>query len=127
MPALRGPPRNLEKLMKIGNSLEGSASPPKADRADKATAPRQQEAAATTVTAAAKPTAPEPSANVAISSAAAKLAAAPANTDGTYDAAKVSRISQAISEGKFTVNASAIADKLIANAQELLDSRTNKH
>jgi len=37
-----------------------------------------------------------------------------------FDAEKVQRISEAIRDGKFTVNADAIADKLIANAQELL-------
>ena len=36
------------------------------------------------------------------------------------DAAKVARISQAIENGTFKVNAEAIADKLIANAKELL-------
>jgi len=37
-----------------------------------------------------------------------------------FDADKVSRIAQAIRDGKFQVNHEAIADKLIANAQELL-------
>ena len=37
-----------------------------------------------------------------------------------FDADKVSRIAQAIRDGKFQVNPEAIADKLIANAQELL-------
>ena len=41
--------------------------------------------------------------------------------EGAFDAAKVERITQAIRDGKLTVNAGAIADKLIANAQELLD------
>ena len=41
--------------------------------------------------------------------------------EGAFDAAKVDRIAQAIRDGKLTVNAGAIADKLIANAQELLD------
>ena len=41
-----------------------------------------------------------------------------ANAD--FDAEKVERIAQAIRDGKFKVNAEAIADKLIANAQELL-------
>jgi negative regulator of flagellin synthesis FlgM len=41
--------------------------------------------------------------------------------DGSFDAAKVERITQAIRDGTFTVNAGAIADQLIANAQELLD------
>ena len=40
--------------------------------------------------------------------------------EGVFDADKVQRISDAIREGKFTVNPDAIADKLIANAQELL-------
>lgn len=114
--------------MKIGNSHEGSASPPKTDRADRPSTARKPESAATTETVrpTAKAAAPAPSAQVAISNAAKLAASAPAD-DGSFDAAKVSRISQAISEGKFTVNANAIADKLVANAQELLDSRANKH
>jgi negative regulator of flagellin synthesis FlgM len=43
-----------------------------------------------------------------------------ADTDGTFDADKVARMAQAIRDGKFEVNADAIADKLIANTQELL-------
>ena len=38
-----------------------------------------------------------------------------------FDAEKVSRISTAIAEGRFQVNPGVIADKLIANARELLD------
>ncbi len=37
-----------------------------------------------------------------------------------FDAAKVEAIKQAISEGRFTINAEAIADKLIASTRELL-------
>ena len=40
-----------------------------------------------------------------------------------YDAARVSEIKQAISEGRFTINAGAIADRLINSAQELVDSQ----
>lgn len=109
--------------MKIGNSPEGSASPPKVERA----ASRKPESTATaTSQPAVKPATPEPSAQVAISSA-AQLAASAHHDDGSFDAAKVQRITQAISEGKFTVNARAIADKLVANAQELLNARANKH
>ena len=39
------------------------------------------------------------------------------------DAAKVSEIKQAISEGRFTINAGAIADRLINTAQELIQSQ----
>ncbi len=57
-------------------------------------------------------------AKVELSSTAASLrtTAAPAE----LDAAKVERITQSIAEGRFKVNAEVIADKLIANAQELL-------
>lgn len=40
--------------------------------------------------------------------------------DPAFDAQKVDRIATAIREGRFTVNAEAIADKLIINAEELL-------
>jgi negative regulator of flagellin synthesis FlgM len=60
----------------------------------------------------------EPSTHVALSSTSALLGADPA--DGAFDAEKVKRIAQAIRDGKFEVNPEAIADKLIANAQDLL-------
>lgn len=44
-----------------------------------------------------------------------------AQGDGAFDAAKVERIAQAIRDGTLKIDAGAIADKLIANAQELLD------
>lgn len=110
--------------MKIGNSPEGAVSPPKAERAD--TRKAETATSADTVRQAAPSATPAPSAQVAISSA-ARLAASGGTDDGSFDAAKVQRISQAISEGKFTVNAGAIADKLVANAQELLSARANKH
>lgn len=37
-----------------------------------------------------------------------------------FDAAKVEAIKQAISEGRYTINPEAIADKLIASTRELL-------
>ncbi|RZL09092.1 MAG: flagellar biosynthesis anti-sigma factor FlgM [Rubrivivax sp.] len=45
------------------------------------------------------------------------------STDGSFDAEKVSRIKQAIDNGTYKINADAIADKLINNAQELLSRR----
>lgn len=59
----------------------------------------------------------EPSAKVELSSAANVLST---GGDGDFDAQKVERVAQAIRDGKFEVNAEVIADKLIANAQELL-------
>ena len=37
-----------------------------------------------------------------------------------FDAEKVARIRQAVSDGTYRVNAEAIADRLLANAQDLL-------
>lgn len=55
---------------------------------------------------------------VALSTTAASLLAAGAPAE--FDAAKVALMSDAIARGTFVVNPEAIADKLIANAQELL-------
>ena len=62
-----------------------------------------------------------------VAEASAKVALSPAATalsgpvsDPSFDEAKVERIAQAIRDGKFTINAEAIADKLIVNAQDLL-------
>ena len=45
------------------------------------------------------------------------------DNEQTFDAARVSEIKQAISDGRFTINAGAIADRLIASAKELVDSQ----
>jgi negative regulator of flagellin synthesis FlgM len=62
--------------------------------------------------------APEPSAKVELSAAASVLAGGLA--DGSFDAQKVERISRAIREGTYRIDADAIADKLLANARELM-------
>ncbi|HNT37781.1 MAG TPA: flagellar biosynthesis anti-sigma factor FlgM [Rubrivivax sp.] len=67
--------------------------------------------------AAGSPAAADGSTKVAISSKAAALAA---GSDGSFDAAKVERVGQAIKDGSYRIDAEVIADKLIANAQELL-------
>lgn len=59
----------------------------------------------------------EPSAKVELSSAAMLSTE---GSDGSFDTEKVKRIAAAIRDGQFEINAEAIADKLIANAQELL-------
>lgn len=40
-----------------------------------------------------------------------------------FDAARVSKIKQAIADGKFQINAGAIADRLISSARELVNSQ----
>lgn len=60
----------------------------------------------------------EPSAKVQLSTASSVSGGAV--DDASFDKAKVERISAAIRDGRFQVDAGAIADKLIANAQELL-------
>jgi negative regulator of flagellin synthesis FlgM len=63
----------------------------------------------------------EASATVELSVSAAALAA----TGAEFDAEKVERIAQEIREGRYKINAEAIADKLIANAQEALQRAKN--
>jgi negative regulator of flagellin synthesis FlgM len=58
------------------------------------------------------------SAKVELSATAAALSGGVA--EGSFDQAKVDRIAQAIRDGNYQINADAIADKLISNAQELL-------
>ncbi|MFO1270994.1 MAG: flagellar biosynthesis anti-sigma factor FlgM [Rubrivivax sp.] len=67
----------------------------------------------------------QPSAHVALSPAATALAGGTDAADGSFDSQKVERIAQAIKDGKFKVNPEAIADKLIANARELLGKNAN--
>ncbi|PND36623.1 flagellar biosynthesis anti-sigma factor FlgM [Paucibacter aquatile] len=107
--------------MKIGNSPEIASSAVTADKAGAAQTGRAQGQGATAQVAGKK--APEASATLELSTNATKLLAGVAE-DGSFDAEKVGRISQAISDGKFTVNANVIADKLIANAQEMLSRMT---
>ena len=84
---------------------------------NKPIAPASGHAATAPDKAAAGSAQPEASSKVALSPAASLLV-----NDGNaeFDAAKVARIAAAIRDGKFQVNAEAIADKLIAHTKELL-------
>ena len=69
---------------------------------------------------AAKAAAPEASAKVALSPAAALLVK---ESQADFNADKVARIAQAIREGKFEINAEAIADGLLAHTRDVLSRR----
>lgn len=100
--------------MKIGNIQEKPATAPAP-----APAPTGKAAANETSAAAlASATSAEASAKVELSSAAASLMASTGSPE--FDTAKVARITQAIADGSFKIDPEVIADKLIANAQELL-------
>ncbi len=97
--------------MKIGQIENKPLSPAMADRKAAAAAPQTAGSA-------------EPSARVALSPTVTQLAAG--GTEGVFDSNKVQRISDAIRDGKFQINPEAIADKLIANAQELLGNMARR-
>jgi negative regulator of flagellin synthesis FlgM len=88
------------------------------NKANLATPATDRKAAAGTQAAA-----PEPSAKVELSSTVSVLASV--GSDGSFDAQKVERLSRAIRDGSFRIDADAIADKLIANARELLNRGAN--
>ncbi len=60
---------------------------------------------------------------VQLSSLASQLLAT--ESESPFDAGRVGEIKQAIAEGRFSINAGAIADRLIASAKELVDSQQN--
>ena len=95
--------------MKIGNTLDHPALA--APSAGTAVASQPAATAATPAAGA------DASAKVELSSAASLMNA---SGGAEFDAEKVARISQAISDGSFKIHPEVIADRLIANAQELL-------
>jgi negative regulator of flagellin synthesis FlgM len=105
--------------MKIGNPAEKTA--PVAPTPARTTAGETAKAGETAAASSAAAT--DPSAKVELSSAASSLLAGSASSD--FDADKVARIAQAISDGKFKINAEAIADKLISNANEVLGNTSH--
>lgn len=62
-----------------------------------------------------------PAAEVKISAASAQLAGA--SSGAPIDGARIAEIKLAISEGRFQINAEAIADSLIDTARDLLNSQ----
>ena len=103
--------------MKIGSPAD-KPTPPAAAPASSAPGASPRDVAGATPPA-------EASAQVALSNT-AKLLSGNDAASGDFDTQKVERMSQAIEKGEFQVNAEAIADKLIANAAELLSGGTAK-
>jgi len=85
-----------------------------------AAAPARKEAAATATN-----TASSAGVAVSVSAAVRDLEQANRGESPDVDLDKVQAVRQAIADGRYSVNAEAIADKLLANAQEMLD-RTSR-
>ena len=66
----------------------------------------------------------EPTDKVELSSLGSQIGASVGGA-GDFDVEKVESIKQAIRDGRFSVNAGAIADRLIADAREMLGPKVN--
>ena len=97
--------------MKIGSPAEKPVVQPAGADAKAASAPAAP---------AAGKAAGDPSAKVLLSDAVTQLLTGNEAVVGEFDSAKVEAMSTAIAQGKFVVDHAAVADKLIANAKELL-------
>ena len=104
--------------MKIGHPAEKPTSQTVTTSAQPAADTAKSLAAAAGTAAGQTPKVADAGAKVELSSTATTLMSNDVSAE--FDADKVSRISDAIAKGQFKINPEAIADKLIANAQELL-------
>lgn len=104
--------------MKIGNTTEQAAgvSSTRAIGEENKAAPRASGSAKSASTAEQD--------KVSLSSTASSLMSA-SSADPAFDAEKVERVKQSIADGTYQVNPQAIADKLIANAQEVLSKKSS--
>lgn len=101
--------------MKIGQPSDNTI--PAGTKATSAPAKGGQSAGA----AAAAKGAPDAGVAVTVSSLARSMGASNRSEAADVDMKKVNAVRTAIAQGTFTVNAEAIADKLLSNAQEMLD------
>ncbi len=111
--------------MKIGNSSEVAAASAAIEKTGSSTAKAKGHAVKPQ---AESSSAPEASTQLELSSTATQLLqGAGGATSESFDADKVQRITQAIADGKFSVNADAVADKLLSNARDVLGDRGSSH
>ena len=103
--------------MKIGQPSDNPVSV--STTAQPAPAKGSQSASASAATAAAAPQAPGVA--VTVSTLARTLEASKRGDAADVDKKKVDAVRSAIENGTYVVNAEAIADKLLSNAQEMLD------
>lgn len=111
--------------MTIGSTTQKPQGLPTATPAASPTATPATPRSTAEIAATAAPGA-EASAQVALSSTATTLLSDAQGAAAEFDSAKVERISRAIEQGEFKIDAGAIADKLIANAAELLNKTPSK-
>ena len=106
--------------MKVGQpaDLPKVSTPPSA--ASGAAAPAKKEAAATATS-----TASSSGVAVTVSTSVRSLEQANRGEAADIDTEKVNAVRQAIEDGTYVVNAEAIADKLLSNAQEMLNRTQN--
>lgn len=104
--------------MKIGQPSDNLIPSSTSNQA--AAAKGGQSAAATAMASAAKSTQPAGVA-VTVSTMARSLESAARGQSADVDLKKVDAVKTAIKQGTYSVNADAIADKLLSNAQEMLD------
>lgn len=103
--------------MKIGQTPELPASAAAAQTSAKEKA---ASAVANSATGTAQSKAASSSVSVSVSGLAKALTKPEVSAAADIDTAKVAAVKAAIEDGSYTVNAEAIADKLLSNAQEML-------
>ena len=108
--------------MKIGQPSE-NPSPVSSNATP--TPPKGGPGAAATATATATKNAQSAGVAVTVSTLARSLGAAKNADASVIDEKKVAQVRSAIEQGTYVVNAEAIADKLLANAQEMLNRTTS--
>ncbi len=87
----------------------------------KATPTTAAEAAAAGAASSAAAARPQAGVQVTLSSATQSMSATGSGSSDVFNAEKVEAMKQAIANGTFQVNAEAIADKMLANAAEMLN------